>query len=324
MQLSNQHTIGLMIALSGANGNVIGSYQDLQKYSFVHLIANDDLVSLLMSEYKLSNPKDIATYTYQYTNKNVAEIGLVYYDKSLYWIINFIDGGFTLLNEKGETLMKESLDKILKLIYSNTSFTGYVDIEAEFKAIIRLSTIDKIALSFLMDELNGLSLSELLKHTQDVINYTIDDSELSTILAKNKFIRNIDNSYSLLPINEIDLIEFYSYILNEAMPIRILSRKLYSKMIDAQLLEKICKIQNSINIPDIKKDDCLFLLRYSPTALSYAIKEDLAITRNRSQNGNTISPNIDKGHTEWFMHKIINSFITLIPQHYYKYNFLST
>lgn len=311
-RFKNPQTIGLLIALSGANGNVIGSYSELKKHQFVHLIANDDLVALLMSEYKLTLPSDIENHISQYTNKYIAEIGLVYYSKSVYWVVNFIDGGFTLLNHCGETLNEQALDNVLQLLYSNTAFTGYIDIKAEYAAVIRQASIDKLALSILMDEMEEFSFQELLTKTQAILpdsNDTINQDEFLAILAANKFIQNKADKYSLLPIDEIDFIEFYRYVFTNATPIRILSRQLYLKMINEQLLERICEIQCCIKIPDDKKNESLFILQYSPTALAYAIEEDKAITRYRSPNGNTIAPNIDKGHTEWFMHKITNSFI---------------
>lgn len=115
--------------------------------------------------------------------------------------------------------------------------------------------------------------------------------------------------YSLISIENIDFIEFYRYIFTNTVPLYILSRNLYLRMIDEQLLERICKIQCCIKIPEEKKKDCVFLLQHSPSALSYAINEDEDITRYRSPNGNTLADNIDKGHTDWFLHKIINAFI---------------
>jgi hypothetical protein len=311
-RFKNPQTIGLMIALSGANGNVIGSYNELKKHQFIHLIANDDLVALLMSEYKLSSPNDIETNISQYTNKCIAEIGLVYYSKCIYWIVNFIDGGFTLLNHNTEALNEKELDDLLQLLYSNTTFADYIDIKAEYAAIIRRASIAKLALSILMDEMEALSFQELLTKTQDILldsKDNINQDEFSAILAENRFIQNELNKYSLLPIDKIDFIEFYRYVFSNATPIRILSRQLYLRMINEQLLERICEIQCFIKIPNEKKSECLFLLQYSPTALSYAIEEDKAITRYRSPKGNTVAPNVDKGHTEWFMHKITNSFI---------------
>lgn len=311
-KLNNSHTVGLMIALSGANGNVIGSYNEIKKHQFIHLIANDDLVSLLVEGYSLSHPNHIESHISQYTNKKIVEIGLVYYSQCIYWVISFIEGGFTLLTHNGETLNQTDLDKLLPLLYSNTTFSDYIDIQAEYTAINRRSTIDKLALSILMDEEQALSIKELMTKTQNVASDLYREfniSEFTSILSENKFIQNNLGKYSLISLKEIDFIEYYRYIFINTVPLRILSRSIYLRMIDEQLLERICAIQYNIIIPEEKKKDCIFLLRYSPSALSYAINEDKAITRYRSPNGNTLANNVNKGHTDWFMHKITDAFI---------------
>ena len=70
-------------------------------------------------------------------------------------------------------------------------------------------------------------------------------------------------------------------------------------------------VQYNIALKSLKKRKriAFFLLQHSPSALSYAINEDKAITRDRSPKGNTLADNIDKGHTDWFLHKIIDAFI---------------
>ena len=311
-RFNKPQTIGLMIALSGANGNVIGSYNEIKKHEFVHLIANDDLVSLLIEEFSLSQPNYIERYISQYTSKKIAEIGLIYYSKCVYWVVNFIEGGFTLLTHNVDTLNRGNLDKLLPLLYSNTTFSNYIDIQAEYIAINRRSTIDKLALSILMDEEQALSIEELMRKIQNVATDSYQDfsiPEFTSILIENKFIQNNSGMYSLIPIEDIDFVEFYRYIFTNTVPLRILSRDLYLRMIDGHLLEKICTVQYCIKIPEEKKKDCVFLLQHSPSALSYAINEDKAITRYRSPNGNTLATNIDKGHTDWFLHKIIDAFI---------------
>lgn len=230
----------------------------------------------------------------------------------MYWVVNFIEGGFTLLTHNVETLNRTDLDNLLPLLHSNTTFSNYIDIQAEYTAINRRSTIDKLALSILMDEEQALSIEQLIKKTQNVATDSYREfsiSEFASILMENKFIQNNSGMYSLISIENIDFIEFYRYIFTNTVPLYILSRNLYLRMIDEQLLERICKIQCCIKIPEEKKKDCVFLLQHSPSALSYAINEDEDITRYRSPNGNTLADNIDKGHTDWFLHKIINAFI---------------
>lgn len=199
----------------------------------------------MIEEFSLSQPNYIERYISQYTSKKIAEIGLIYYSKCVYWVVNFIEGGFTLLTHNVDTLNRGNLDKLLPLLYSNTTFSNYIDIQAEYIAINRRSTIDKLALSILMDEEQALSIEELMRKTQNVATDSYQDfsiPEFTSILIENKFIQNNSGMYSLISIEDIDFVEFYRYIFTNTVPLRILSRDLYLRMIDGHLLEKICTV----------------------------------------------------------------------------------
>lgn len=179
----------------------------------------------------------------------------------MYWVVNFIEGGFTLLTHNIETLNRTDLDNLLPLLHSNTTFSNYIDIQAEYTAINRRSTIDKLALSILMDEEQALSIEQLIKKTQNVATDSYREfsiSEFASILMENKFIQNNSGMYSLISIENIDFIEFYRYIFTNTVPLYILSRNLYLRMIDEQLLERICKIQCCIKSPKKRKKIVFF------------------------------------------------------------------
>lgn len=53
----------------------------------------------------------------------------------MYWVVNFIEGGFTLLTHNIETLNRTDLDNLLPLLHSNTTFSNYIDIQAEYTAM---------------------------------------------------------------------------------------------------------------------------------------------------------------------------------------------
>lgn len=184
----------------------------------------------------------------------------------MYWVVNFIEGGFTLLTHNIETLNRTDLDNLLPLLHSNTTFSNYIDIQAEYTAINRRSTIDKLALSILMDEEQALSIEQLIKKTQNVATDSYREfsiSEFASILMENKFIQNNSGMYSLISIENIDFIEFYRYIFTNTVPLYILSRNLYLRMIDEQLLERICKIQCCIKIPEEKKKIVFFITTFA-------------------------------------------------------------
>lgn len=309
-KLKNKYTIGLMLALSGANGNVVGSYNDIKDDGSIQLIANDDLIVLLSGKYSLPESSSIEKYISQFTNRTLTEICLAYYNKSIYWIVGFAEGGYTIVKHNCQSITKEHTDLLLPLINDNTSFTGYINIEDEHKAIIRQSILNTLVLSFIID-CPLITLDEMVSKIQIIPNEentTVNLADIKSVIEKNPFVFQSKNgTLSLLDKEKINFIEFYRFILKNAIHSRILSRKFYIENINEDLLKRICSIQENITVPKEKIDDCLFLLKHSPTALSYAIYPDQFIIKYRSSNGPPFS-NVDKGHTEHFFNSLINCF----------------
>lgn len=309
-KLKNKYTIGLMIALSGANGNVVGSYNDIKEDGSIQLIANDDLIVLLSRIYSLPELSSIEKHISQFTNRAITEICLVYYNKLIYWIVGFAKGKYTIVKHNCQSITKEQTDLLLPLIHNNTSFTGYINIEDEYRALARQSILNTFVLSILMDR-PQITLDEVVSKIQltpNEENTTINLEDIQSAIEKNPFVYQSKNgTLSLLDKENIDFIGFYRFILKNAIHPRILSRKFYIENIDEDLLKKICSIQENISIPKERIDDCLFLLRHSLTALSYAIYPDPFIIRYRSSIG-TLFPNVDKGHTEHFFNSLITCF----------------
>ena len=310
-KLKNEHTIGLMIALSGANGNVVGSYNDIKDKGFIQLIANDDLIVLLAKKYSLSELSSIEEYVNKFTDRILTEICLAYYNKLIYWIVVFAEGEYTVISHNYQAITKEQTELLLPLISNNTPFTNYINIEEEHKAIARQSILNTLILSFLMD-CSEITMDEVVTKIQLTVNEenaTVNLEDIKSAIKKNPFVvQSESGSLLLLDEQKIDFIEFYRFILKSALHTRVLSREYYVEHVNEDLLKRICSIQKNINIPTERINDCLFLLQHSLTALSYAIYPDQFIKRYRSSNGTPFS-NVDKGHTEHFFDTIINCFI---------------
>lgn len=313
-KMKNELTIGLFIALSGANGNVIGSYNDIKNRNcpFIKLMAGDDIIAFLTKEYSLAQASALESHIKKFTDKSISVINLAYYEKSIYWIIGFAVGGFTLLNKDANILKDKELKTILALLNENTEYIGYIDIEEENTAYNRRITIDKLTLSILMDSTRCLSLDEIFSINESLSSKNSDmaitKEEMEFTLNNNNYVIKSDNKYSLKHIEIEDLIEFYRYLFTGILPIRLLGRRMYTENINSTLLTKILEIQHNIKIPN--EEECMFFLKYSPSALSYAIHPDQDLIRYRSSDGTTISDSVDRGHTEWFMQKIANLFVS--------------
>jgi Restriction endonuclease len=92
---------GILIALSGANGNVAGAVKDLMaEDSSVELITGERLGELTSSEFGLADVADALKYVSGLTDDPTTEISLGYYGGELFWIAEFPRSSYALLYGK--------------------------------------------------------------------------------------------------------------------------------------------------------------------------------------------------------------------------------
>ena len=77
----------------------------------------------------------------------------------------------------------------------------------------------------------------------------------------------------------------------------------YVSNINDGLLDAIIKIQENLDIPEAKRDDCLYILTLSPGALLFALEPDEVITNSRKMGGGAI-PTVNKFHSSYFMNRL--------------------
>ena len=83
-QRKNQMTYGLMIALSGANGNVLGSYNDIKADNYINLITNESLLDQIGAIHQMMPENKVKEWVGLYTRKDVVDINIIYYDNCFY------------------------------------------------------------------------------------------------------------------------------------------------------------------------------------------------------------------------------------------------
>lgn len=275
----NKNTIGLLIALSGALGTVVGANNT--NVSDIQLIANDDIAKLISQLYSLSSQYNVRQYISAITNRFIIAIDIVYYNNYVYWLISFNNGDYTILNESLNSIEDSTLDIICPLIIKAAPVLKFVDIFQEQKALERKNFIQSFILYCLMS--HKCRIKEILNSIKDYSMVTED--EIRNLIEENPYVKEVsDNCYSLLPDEDISYIEFYKFILNGKVCAKMFSQPYYINHIDKNLIEKIMELQH-INIPEDKLEDVIFLLKASPVALSYAIKEDERLTNYRDKGG---------------------------------------
>lgn len=308
MHRKDSRAHGLMVALSGANGFVMGNYNEIKNDKFITLITNEDIYNYVIKIHPMLPEKDVIKIVGQYTRKNVVGVNIIYYDCTFFWLICFPSGQYTILNNDLSNVEGEQLEAFKNMVESDTDSRLYVNIAEEYEANLRKSLIRSLILSYTLDKKH--LINEIVKWINTFKpDLEITETEVSEGVENIPFLVKSDNEeVSVIPKREYDIIELYRFILKDTISTRIMRTKFYKNNINKTLLKKICKVQGGIRIPEDRIDDCLFLFKHSPSALAYAITPDEAILRLRG-NSRTFSERIDRGHTEWFLDNVMRGFI---------------
>jgi len=271
-----QNTIGIMIALSGANGAVMGSLSDdFDDDSNIQLIANDSLKSILSNIYQLPSSSQLRKIIATDSNKTVEDLDIVYYNKNVYWLISFEDGSFTLYSGKGEYLERGKIKNLLSMVEKETSFKkkDYVDLgELRNRQILEA----RLRVYLIRDCIKEESVTEeIFKKEAEQVGLEIAD--INDFLSKDSLLC-YDQESKIVILKEIDkslLADFYKTIFStDQVPIELLKSQFYREHINDVFLEVIKSIQYGFEVEPAYKEKVLFILRHSPSALLYSLSPD--------------------------------------------------
>ena len=273
---NNPHTIGMMICLSGANGPVMGIYNEKHKNDeTIQLIANNDLIKLLSSCYNFESEGRVRERLVAFSYADIFEINLLYYNRHLYWAISFMDGKYTVSHADGQPMGREEFGIVSSFIgnYSPYISDAFVDIRELYNVQRHLTTINIVLLTVLANGFNG-TVDDASKQVYDLKkNGPVDKDVLLAAIKQNPFVSfdPICDFVKLKDDKEIDIVGFYRYIILQGCPVELLASDYYQKHINNELLDKALEMQFGLVIPEEKRDDCLFLMKHSPSALFFAI-----------------------------------------------------
>ncbi len=306
--------IGCFIALSGVNGNVSGSYEELCKTKDnIILISGETLIENLSKIFELESIKNIQEKILHSTSRKPIEISLSYYNKNLYYLIGFTENCFSLLNEKGEFLSEKKNQILIEMIIKNTSYKTNIDIEAEEKALERQVSLNKIIISKLLIDKKPYNVAFLYKFLQEYptifpnINDTEIENALKQLYEKELLDTDIKGGYFLKNDNfdVLYIINLLRYLLAGFIPLFVLNSDEYDKLIEDNLFEAIKNIQAQVIVPLDKKEVCLKILKLSPTALLWALTPNNFFS-DKSLVGRKLNNEIEKQYTTVFIHKLYN------------------
>ena len=298
-------TIGLMLALSGANGAVIGSAaNDFRDDATTQLIANDDIINLLSQVFGLVDIVSAKSRLSILPMSRVIDVNLVYYNYLVWWIVECEDGHFTLCHSDLKPATLEEANAILSMIPNVTIFQekDFFDVWQNMETGMQIRQLQKSLLSSLLTK-GSMMKDQIYEQYKD-----FDNQILTEAMDSCKFFTSYDDKASLClcDFSNVDIVDLYRFILDGDCPIEILASDFYQDNINNDLLEQIWIIQGGFRLPSEMVSDCLHLLKFSPSALRYALKKDRVLSLAYMVKDNKEMTELYNSH---FMSKLQNGFI---------------
>ena len=146
-RVEDSNTVGILVALSGINGNVAGSYAQLQKSDkAVFVIEGRDIARDARERGELSAVDDVRDALSTRLGRTPVDLDVAYYAGAYMWIARWIDDSYSVITGHGEPLSVQQLDA-LKPAFMNSLTGTLVPSEPEQAAIearhaLRVRAID--------------------------------------------------------------------------------------------------------------------------------------------------------------------------------------
>ena len=285
----NQPIYACFIALGGVNGNVEGHYDDIKgQKSSITLVNGEVLLKRVSDIYNLCNLETIVNSVRRFTQRQIRSVEIAYYDERVFWVIIFEKDIYTFLNANSELIERELTETLKDLAKSGLPAMTYIDLREEAEAHIRAIRARKAVLSELMLSNGLISYSTLLANNQDfseaeirhIIKVFVDQKTLTQSEDRTQlslFDENTENFYGLLA-------EMYRFLLAGEMTIpviRALGSSYHTKHMNEQMVAEIQKIQGNMPLSNEGVQKICLLIRWSPTALAWALHPDSMIVEHR-------------------------------------------
>lgn len=317
-ELMGRNVQGCFIALSGVNGNVAGHYETIKiKRPDIQLLSGEDLIMLLNQHFAVLNVTEIQAILQSLSSRQPIKYSLCYYDNKFYWRIAFAEHSYTLLGGEGKTIAQQDADLLHEMIVKDSDLTTYIDLQQEKTASERTEIINRYIISTLLIENRDFLPKEILTKVKVHFSESLPRLKLAEVnaailnLEKYRLILKASGKYNLTLFSDSatleDILSFYGYFTFQTVVLKGLMSKNYGLKIDEQVLDHIISKQGNVNLSIEKYNECLQLIKWSPSALAWGLIPDPYIVNHRF-NGAAIDPKFEKHDTNYFIRKMYELF----------------
>lgn len=290
-------TYGCFIALNGVNGNVAGHYDDIKSRAFITLVSGENLLRQVTEIYNICNLETVNNSIQRFTERQFRSAEVAYYENQVFWFVIFEKDTYTILQADGEPFgtnsvdietLKIALELVLPAMY-------YVDLQEESEALRRAIRTKKIVISQLMIGNGRTSYSTLFSESSRFTQLEIRDAVKDCI--ERSWITQSHDSQELSLLNKesknfyVILAEIYRFLLAGEMTepvLKVLGNEYYKSRINIQMVLEIQKIQVNLNLTPEDIEKVVLLLKWSPTALAWALYPNEMLVNPRDLVNNLI------------------------------------
>lgn len=275
---------GILIALSGANGNAAGAVAEFNTAdTTVELITGDRLADIVIREFGMTGIQQALAHISQLTTDPVIELSIGYYDGLAFWVVEFAGSSYTVLS--GTALGDATSEAVGELVQAHFKTASYRDLRQEELGRSRLRIARKYVLGktlagpdravFREEVLPDPSLGIGELDVQQAIT-SLSDSGILEILRGELAIKDIDHDLARR-------IEVIRILVDERFIVSAFGAPEWVGLIDDALLDAVLQIQGGLQIPSEARAECIQLLRWSPTAWLWAVTPDPMLVVHRQE-----------------------------------------
>jgi hypothetical protein len=307
------------IALGGINGNVSGHYSDIKSRRVdIALVTGEALFEHVTRLFNVCNLEAVNNTVRRFTDRQIRSVEIAYYEERVFWVVILEEGAYTFLGANGDLLEGDVTEELKPLIESVLAATPYINLREEAEASRRAIRVAKAVLSDLIIN-DGSSTFDAIS----VNNDEFTEEELKQIVAdleqQDLVVQSGSGTDLYLP-QEDDaafyekLIGLYRFLLagEITLPmITAITSPYYINHINEELIARIQEIQGNIPLSLEEIRQARYLLKWSPTALAWALHPDEMIVNHRAEthlSNETFKRDSDSFCRNFFLRKLYTFF----------------
>lgn len=315
---NNEDVAGCLVALSGVNGNVLGSVESLKRGN-VRLVEATTLIEYLSKSHGLAPTASLQQHLSASGRPHLA-LELAYYERHIYWVVLYDNGQYTLLNANGSYPADATLDKLKPMVLSGLETGTFLDLRTEEAARRSRQFAKKLVIASVMLGNGSTSLQEIIElwerlqlspevSLQDV-EYEAKESASSEMLMLDTESKRIIFKPEVATDLELRRRMFMAFG-REGCLIPPIGCQWWDDHIDEAFARHAFEIQAHLKLDADNQKRALDVMRISPSALMYALEPDpMIVTHHAAESAVPPSDDMLAHDRNHFMRSLYNGLIS--------------